>query len=290
MISNQFSIKNDLINLAKKSKLLKKDEEYKLINQWKKNKDEESIKIIISAYLRLILSIARKYSSYGLPLEDLINEGIIGIMHSLDKFDISKNYRLSTYASWWIRASIQDYILKNWSIVRNGTTAAQKTLFFSLKKIKRKINDLSYEYMGYEELKTISVMLNIKPEDVQNMEAKLSGGDVYLNQTFDSEENNEIISLFSDNSLNPEEITKKNIDGNLKTKWLNEALNRLKDREKIIINARKLQEKAITLEELGKKLNISKERVRQIEDKALIKLQKDILKISNQSKNFFINN
>lgn len=133
-------------------------------------------------------------------------------------------------------------------------------------------------------------MLNIKPEDVQNMEAKLSGGDVYLNQTFDSEENNEIISLFSDNSLNPEEITKKNIDGNLKTKWLNEALNRLKDREKIIINARKLQEKAITLEELGKKLNISKERVRQIEDKALIKLQKDILKISNQSKNFFINN
>lgn len=290
MISNQFSIKNDLINLAKKSKLLKKDEEYKLINQWKKNKDQESIKIIISAYLRLILSIARKYSSYGLPLEDLINEGIIGIMHSLDKFDISKNYRLSTYASWWIRASIQDYILKNWSIVRNGTTAAQKTLFFSLKKIKRKINDLSYEYMGYEELKTISVMLNIKPEDVQNMEAKLSGGDVYLNQTFDSEENNEIISLFSDNSLNPEEITKKNIDGNLKTKWLNEALNRLKDREKIIINARKLQEKAITLEELGKKLNISKERVRQIEDKALIKLQKDILKISNQSKNFFINN
>lgn len=153
MISNQFSIKNDLINLAKKSKLLKKDEEYKLINQWKKNKDQESIKIIISAYLRLILSIARKYSSYGLPLEDLINEGIIGIMHSLDKFDISKNYRLSTYASWWIRASIQDYILKNWSIVRNGTTAAQKTLFFSLKKIKRKINDLSYEYMGYEELK-----------------------------------------------------------------------------------------------------------------------------------------
>ena len=133
------------------------------------------------------VSYARKYSSYGLPVDDLIHEGVLGIMHSLEKFETSKDFRLSTYASWWIRASIQDNILKNWSFVRTGSTASQKALFFNLKKIKKKINDVSREFMGQDEINKVSDMLNVKSIEIQNMESRLAGGDLHLNQKVDNE-------------------------------------------------------------------------------------------------------
>ena len=284
---NNYSISN-LISLAKKGDILEKNEEFDLIEDWRLNRNQKSLQRILNAYLRLAVSYARKYSSYGLPLDDLIHEGVLGIMHALEKFDISKDFRLSTYASWWIRASIQDYILKNWSVVRTGSTASQKALFFNLKKIKQQINDVSNEFMGQKEIDKVSDMLKVKSIEVQNMESRLSGGDVFLNQKFDNDSENDMMSLLSDDRDNPEEVYEDYNDNKIKKEFINNAINTLNERERKIIKLRKLKEKSITLDELGKMLKISKERVRQIETKALQKLQKSLLEISQQNKEFFI--
>ncbi len=279
-----------LVEFSKKAAILEKNEEFRLINDWRDNKNPKSLQKILDSYLRLAVSFARKYSSYGLPLDDLIHEGVLGIMHALDKFDTSKDFRLSTYASWWIRASIQDYILKNWSVVRTGSTASQKALFFNLKKIKQQINDVSREFMGQSEIDKVSEMLSVKSIEVQNMESRLTGGDLHLNQKVDSdsENDNDLMSLLADERDNPEEILEEIHDTSVKKNYIAAAINTLNDREKKIIKLRKFKEKSITLDELGKTLKISKERVRQIETKALEKLKKSLLEISQQEKEFFI--
>ncbi len=279
---------SNLIEHSKKAAILEKHEEFQLINDWRDNKSPKSLQKILNAYLRLAVSYARKYSSYGLPIDDLIHEGVLGIMHALEKFDTSRDFRLSTYASWWIRASIQDYILKNWSVVRTGSTASQKALFFNLKKIKQQINDVSREFMGQEELNKVSNMLNVKSIEVQNMESRLTGGDLYLNQKVDNETENDLMSLLADERQNPEETYEDFNDKNIKKDFINKAIDTLNEREKTIIRLRKFRERSITLDELGQKLKISKERVRQIETKALEKLKKSLLDISQQNKEFFI--
>ena len=279
---------NNLVEFSKKGRILEKEEEFELINDWKHNRNSKSLQKILNSYLRLAVSYARKYSSYGLPLDDLIHEGVLGIMHALDKFETKKDFRLSTYASWWIRASIQDYILKNWSVVRTGSTASQKALFFNLKKIKQKINDVSREFMGQDEINEVSSMLNVKSIEVQNMESRLTGGDLHLNQRVDSDNDTDFMSLLSDERLNPEETFENFNDQNVKKDYINKAIESLNDREKTIIRLRKFKEKSITLDELGQKLKISKERVRQIETKALEKLKRSLLEISQQNKEFFI--
>ena len=282
------SFKSKLVEFSKQAAILEKEEEFELINDWRDTKNPKSLQKILDAYLRLAVSYARKYSSYGLSLDDLIHEGVLGIMHALDKFDTSKDFRLSTYASWWIRASIQDYILKNWSVVRTGSTASQKALFFNLKKIKQQINDVSREFMGQSEIDKVSNMLNVKSIEVQNMESRLTSGDLHLNQKVDSESENDLMSLLPDERQNPEEIYEDFNDKNVKKNYIARAIETLNDREKTIINLRKFKEKSITLDELGQKLKISKERVRQIETKALEKLRKAILEISQQDKEFFV--
>ena len=159
------NLANNLVAYSRRAPILEKKEEYSLIQDWRDNKNPKALQKILDAYLRLAVSYAKRYTSYGLPLDDLIHEGILGIMHSLEKFDISKNFRLSTYSSWWIRAAIQDYILKNWSVVKTGSTASQKQLFFNLKKIKQQILDVSRDYMGQNEINTVSKMLNVKSLD-----------------------------------------------------------------------------------------------------------------------------
>ena len=288
MVAKNFIFSNNLIELSKKAAILEKDEEFYLINDWRDNKTPKSLQKILNSYLRLAVSYARKYSSYGLPIDDLIHEGVLGIMHALEKFDTSKDFRLSTYASWWIRASIQDYILKNWSVVRTGSTASQKALFFNLKKIKQQINDVSREFMGQEELNKVSNMLNVKSIEVQNMESRLTGGDLHLNQKVDNETENDLMSLLADERQNPEETYEDFNDKNIKKDFINQAIDTLNEREKTIIRLRKFRERSITLDELGQKLKISKERVRQIETKALDKLKKALLDISQQNKEFFI--
>ena len=288
MVSKNFFYSNNLIELSKKAAILEKDEEFMLINDWRDNKTPRSLQKILNSYLRLAISYARKYSSYGLPIDDLIHEGVLGIMHALEKFDTSKDFRLSTYASWWIRASIQDYILKNWSVVRTGSTASQKALFFNLKKIKQQINDVSREFMGQEEINKVSNMLNVKSIEVQNMESRLTGGDLHLNQKVDNETENDLMSLLADDRQNPEESFEELNDKKIKKDFINKAIETLNDREKTIIRLRKFREKSITLDELGQKLKISKERVRQIETKALEKLKKSLLDISQQNREFFV--
>ncbi len=288
MVNKNFFFSSNLIEISKKAAILEKDEEFFLINDWRDNKTPKSLQKILNSYLRLAVSFARKYSSYGLPIDDLIHEGVLGIMHALEKFDTSKDFRLSTYASWWIRASIQDYILKNWSVVRTGSTASQKALFFNLKKIKQQINDVSREFMGQEEINKVSNMLNVKSIEVQNMESRLTGGDLYLNQKVDHDSDNDLMSLLADDRENPEETYEDFNDKKIKKNYINQAIDSLNEREKIIIRLRKFREKSITLDELGQKLKISKERVRQIETKALEKLKKSLLEISQQNQEFFI--
>ena len=268
-----YQYSNSLIEFSKKAAILEKDHEFQLINDWRDNKNPKALQKILNSYLRLAISYARKYSSYGLSIDDLIHEGVLGIMHALDKFDTSKDFRLSTYASWWIRASIQDYILKNWSVVRTGSTASQKALFFNLKKIKQQINDVSREFMGQSEIDQVSSMLNVKSIEVQNMESRLTGGDLHLNQKVDNENENDLMSMLADERQNPEEVYEDFKDKNVKKNYIEEAISTLNEREQKIIHLRKFKEKSITLDELGKMLKISKERVRQIETKALEKLR-----------------
>ena len=288
MIKNNAYFSSKLIDFSKKAAILEKEEEFTFINDWRDNKNPKALQKILNAYLRLAVSYARKYSSYGLPIDDLIHEGVLGIMHALEKFDTSKDFRLSTYASWWIRASIQDYILKNWSVVRTGSTASQKALFFNLKKIKQQINDVSREYMGQNEINKVSNMLNVKSIEVQNMESRLTGGDLHLNQKVDNETENDLMSLLADERENPEENFENINDKKVKKDFIDKAINTLNEREKTIIKLRKFREKSITLDELGHMLKISKERVRQIETKALGKLKKTLLEISQENKEFFI--
>jgi RNA polymerase sigma factor, sigma-70 family len=247
-------ISNNLVEFSKKSKILDKEEEFYHIEMWKNKRKSNSLQIILNSYLRLAVSYARKYKSYGLPLDDLIHEGVLGIMHALEKFETSKNFRLSTYASWWIRASIQDYILKNWSVVKTGSTASQKALFFNLRKIKQQISDASSDFMGQKEINKVSEMLNVKSFEVQNMESRLSGGDVFLNQKIDSDSENDLMSLLEDNRANPEESYQDFNDSKIKKDFLEKAVLTLNERERTIIKLRKLREKSITLDELGQML------------------------------------
>ena len=277
-------------NYKFKEKLLTKDEEYKLISNWQKNKNNKSLDKLIKAYKKLVVSFAKKYFSYGLPQEDLIQEGMMGLMYGIEKFDISRGFRLSTYANWWIKAMMQDYILKNWSIVKSGSTASQKILFFSFNKVKKLINFDSLNTMDIEQVEKISKTLKMKTLDIENLQTRLKMGDQSLNKTITEENASvELISLLKDDSPTQDDIFQNLNDTQLKQKWIFQSINALNEREQFIINSRQLNEKPKTLDEIGKQLKISKERVRQIESSSLKKLRKNILEISNEPKDFFVN-
>ena len=277
-------------NYKFKEKLLTKDEEYKLISNWQKNKNNKSLDKLIKAYKKLVVSFAKKYFSYGLPQEDLIQEGMMGLMYGIEKFDISRGFRLSTYANWWIKAMMQDYILKNWSIVKSGSTASQKILFFSFNKVKKLINFDSLNTMDIEQVEKISKTLKIKTLDIENLQTRLKMGDQSLNKTITEDNASvELISLLKDDSPTQDNIFENLNDTQLKQKWIFQSINALNEREQFIINSRQLNEKPKTLDEIGKQLKISKERVRQIESSSLKKLRKNILEISNEPKDFFVN-
>ena len=274
----------------KKQKMLTKEKEYELIRNWQNSKDNNSFVELLNAYKPLVFSLVKKFSSYGLPQDDLLQEGKMGLMYAIEKFDISKGFRLSTYSRWWIRAMIQDYIIKNWSIVKNGSTASQKILFLNFNKVKKMINLNGLKTMDINDIYKISKMLNMKPLDIEHLSTRLIMGDQSLNQTIKENESAvELIDLLKDNSDTQNTTYQKNNDGALKQKWILQAINKLDEREKFIINSRKLTDSPITLESLGKKFKISKERVRQIEVTSLKKLKKNILQISNEPKEFFVN-
>ena len=263
----------------KKFPMLTAEEEYMLAKRYKEHGDSDAAHKLVTSHLRLVAKIAMGYRGYGLPVTDLISEGNVGIMQAVKKFEPEKGFRLATYAMWWIRAQIQEYVLHSWSLVKIGTTAAQKKLFFNLRKIKNQIVSIDSGNLSPENVREIATRLDVKEVEVSDMENRLSSNDQSLNIRLGEENDTEWQDLIEDNNETHDKILEKKDELNYRRNIFIKALDILNEREKEIIKLRKLQEKPQKLEELSKKYKISRERVRQIEEKALEKLQKEILNI-----------
>ena len=263
----------------KKFPMLTAEEEYMLAKRYKEHGDSDAAHKLVTSHLRLVAKIAMGYRGYGLPVTDLISEGNVGIMQAVKKFEPEKGFRLATYAMWWIRAQIQEYVLHSWSLVKIGTTAAQKKLFFNLRKIKNQIVSIDSGNLSPENVREIATRLDVKEVEVSDMENRLSSNDQSLNIKLGEENDTEWQDLIEDNNETHDKILEKKDELNYRRNIFVKALDILNEREKEIIKLRKLQEKPQKLEELSKKYKISRERVRQIEEKALEKLQKEILNI-----------
>jgi len=264
----------EYIRTAMDEPLLEKEHELKLARQWRDKGNERALHELVSAYARLVIAMAAKFRNYGLPMGDLIQEGNIGLMQAANRFDPDRDVRFSTYATWWIRAAIQDYVLRNWSIVRTGTTAAQKSLFFNLRRLRAKIeSEKEGEGLDSKDRKKIAGQLKVKVTDVESMESRLSGSDQSLNARIGENGEDEWQSLLSDDAPNPEDVVIGMKDSETRSEWLRQALGTLDDREQKIITERHLNEEIVTLEDLGRDLGISKERVRQLEARAMDKLK-----------------
>ena len=264
------------IKQAMKLPMLEPEHEQVLARKWKDQQDENALHELTSAHLRLVVSIASKFVNYGLPMSDLVQEGNIGLMQAAARFEPDREVRFSTYAGWWIRSSIQDYVLRNWSIVRTGTTAAQKSLFFNMRRLRAKINDFGAT-MTHDSRTYVARELGVRLEDVENMEGRMEANDRSLNATVsESSEDGGTTEwqdlLVCDRALPEDEVGSK-LDGRQRVNWIANAMTQLSERELTIIKARRLTDTSVTLESLGATLGISKERVRQIEHEALGKLK-----------------
>ena len=256
--------------------MLEAEEEYMLAKRWKEQDDQEAAAKMVNSHLRLVAKIAMGYRGYGLPLGDIISEGNVGLMQAVKRFEPEKGFRLATYAMWWIRASIQEYILRSWSLVKIGTTAAQKKLFFNLRRLKGEIKAIEEGDLKRESLEKIATALDVSEEDVINMNRRMSGRDASLNTPLKADTETEWQDRLVDESDNQETTLANHEEMNERRKVLHEAMGILNEREQIILAARRLSENPQTLEELSQKHSISRERVRQIEARAFEKIQKFI--------------
>lgn len=263
------------VKTAMQAPLLTREHEQDLARRWQNDQDEDALHEMVNAYVRLAIAMAMRFRGYGLPIADLIQEGNIGLMQAAARFDPSRDVRFSTYASWWIRAAIQDYILRNWSIVRTGTTAAQKSLFFNLRRLRAQIDPAS-EHISTQAVDEIADALHVPTAAVETMSARLSASDRSLNAPAGEEGDTQWLDLLADDRPSPEDVVTVLRDGETRARWLNEALQGLTDRERTIIEERRLGEETVTLEMLGRRFGISKERVRQIESQALSKLRNSL--------------
>ena len=261
----------------KKFPMLDAEEEYMLAKNWKERGNLKSAHKLVTSHLRLVAKIAMGYKGYGLPVSELISEGNIGLMQAVKKFDPDKGFRLATYAMWWIKAGIQEYVLRSWSLVKMGTTAAQKKLFFNLKKLKRQIAPKEEGDLKEEQIKEISERLGVKSEEVISMNRRMMGQEKSLNDPIQSGNKDEWQDWVVDEGMDQELYVSQKQELDEKKSLLKEAIKILNDREKEIIKARKLSNNPKTLDYLSKKYKISRERIRQIETKAFEKLQKAML-------------
>ena len=260
----------------KKFPILTAEEEYMLAKRYKEHGDTEAAHKLVTSHLRLVAKIAMGYRGYGLPVTDLISEGNVGIMQAVKKFDPERGFRLATYAMWWIRAEIQEYVLHSWSLVKIGTTAAQKKLFFNLRKLKNQLSSIDTGNLSPENAREIASRLNVKEAEVLDMDNRLFSGDQSLNVQIGEEGDTEWQDMLVDSNDTQDYILANSNELSFRKKIFEQALEVLNDREKEIIFLRKLKDKPVKLEELSKKFNISRERVRQIEEKAFEKLQKQV--------------
>ena len=268
----------------KKFPMLNAEEEYMLAKSWRESGNLKAAHKLVTSHLRLVAKIAMGYRGYGLPVNELISEGNIGLMQAVKKFDPEKGFRLATYAMWWIKASIHEYVLRSWSLVKMGTTTAQKKLFFNLKKIKSQIAPNQEGDMRDEQVKEISKRLEVEPHEVVNMNRRMMGHEKSLNDPIKAGETDEWQDWLVDDNLDQELIMSQKQEYEDKKNLLEDSIKILNEREREIIEARRLSENPKTLEELSKIYKISRERIRQIETKAFEKLQKSMINAS-KSKN-----
>ena len=264
---------------AMKAELLDAETELKLAYAWRDQRDEQALHRLITAYMRLAISMASKFKRYGAPMGDLIQEASLGLMKAADKFDPDRGVRFSTYAVWWIKASIQDYVMHNWSMVRTGSTSSQKSLFFNMRRVQARLEREALargeELDRHQMRQMIAMEIGVPLADVEMMEGRLSGSDFSLNATQSSEdEGREWIDTIEDDGVRASEIVETEHDTKALRAWLVEALNALNERERFIITERKLRDTPRTLESLGEELSLSKERVRQLEAAAFQKMRK----------------
>ena len=260
---------------------LERDEEHNLAVRWREAQDQAALHRLTQAHMRLVIAIAARFRNFGLPMGDLIQEGHVGLLEAAARFEPYREVRFSTYATWWIRASIQDYILRNWSIVRGGTSSAQKALFFNLRRLRARLaqtNDQRPRQLVYAE---IASAIGVSKADVEVMDSRLSGPDMSLNAPIHEGEGGSAADrqdFLVDKVPLPDEMVRESIDGERRLTWLRSAMNVLNERELRIVKERRLRDDGATLEALGETLGISKERVRQIENRALEKLRDALLR------------
>ncbi|HKP78420.1 MAG TPA: RNA polymerase sigma factor RpoH [Phenylobacterium sp.] len=261
----------------RKFPMLPKDEEFMLAKRWQEHQDAEAAHKMVTSHLRLVAKIAMGYRGYGLPIGEVISEGNVGLMQAVKKFDPDKGFRLATYAMWWIRASIQEYILRSWSLVKMGTTAAQKKLFFNLRKAKSEIAALQEGDLRPDQVSVIATKLGVLDEEVVSMNRRLSGGDASLNSPMRADSESEWQDWLVDNDTpSQESVVADTQEMNLRMSLLEAAMTELTDRERHILTERRLKDEPTTLEELASEYGVSRERVRQIEVRAFEKLQKSM--------------
>jgi len=270
------SLSNYLTQI-KKFPILSAEEEYMLAKSWRERGDIKSAQKLVTSHLRLVAKIAMGYRGYGLPVSEMVSEGNIGLMHAVKKFKPEKGFRLATYAMWWIKASIQEYVLRSWSLVKMGTTTAQKKLFFNLKKIKNQLSPNNTGDLKIEHVDEISKMLNVKKEEVVSMNRRLLGKEKSLNDPINDNSGVEWQDWLVDDKIDQELKLSQKQEFNQRKKLMDDSMSILNPREKEILTARRLSENIATLEDLSKKYNLSRERIRQIEAKAFEKLQKVML-------------
>ena len=267
----------------RKFPLLTPEDEYMFAKRWKEHEDPEAARRLVTSHLRLVAKIAMGYRGYGLPVSEIVSEGNVGLMQAVKRFDPDKGFRLATYAMWWIRASIQEYVLRSWSMVKLGTTAAQKKLFFNLRKAKNNIGAIEEGDLTPEHVATLSNQLGVTETEVTEMNRRLSGGDASLNAPLRSESESEWQDWLADDTADQETRLAEREEMGDRHELLVNAMKDLTDRERDIIEARRLRDEPATLEELSQKYGVSRERVRQIEVRAFEKLQRGMKSSMNHA-------
>lgn len=254
--------------------MLSREEEQALAVAWREHGDQHALHRLVCAYGRLVVAMAARYRYYGLPFQDLVQEGNVGLMQAALRFDPARDVRFSTYASWWVRSLMQDYVLRNWSIVRTGVTASHKSLFFNLRRLRARLSGLTGEnHLSGESRSLIATRLGVPLRDVETMEQRLAAHDQSLNAPLGQDTTGEWQDRLVDDHPSPEDLTCQHHDRGLRARWLKEALQRLNRRERAVICGRRLDNRKATLAEMGQRLGVSKERIRQIEARALGKLR-----------------
>ncbi len=279
-MSTAHNPRRQFVKTAMNAPFLTREEEHELAVSWKVDGDESALHQLASAHMRLVIAIASRFRHFGLPANELIQEGHIGLLEAAARFDPYREIRFSTYATWWIRASIQDFVLRNWSIVRGGTSSAQKALFFNLRRLRAQLSKGTTRMTEDAMFAEIAGAVGVAIEDVRTMNTRLSGSDTSLNAPLSDEgEGAERQDFLVATDPLPDEIVGESIDGDRRLNWLTEALKVLSERELTIVRARRLEDEAATLEAIGQSLGISKERVRQIESRAMEKLKSALLSV-----------